>query len=772
MPASRPLRLGRRLLIACLAALALGGCSVSQYLTAERPLYAGTELEIVNPERVPDPDKLETRLLSLVEQEESGKVGMWWWFKLATPKEKGIKHWLRNTLGAEPEYYSEEAAQRAKLLMRDYLKDHGFFGAELALDTARLDSVHVANRFALESAGRSRVDTVVWPEDPDSDIDSFFQVVRPGRYVTEGSYYAVSALDAERARLDQLSARRGYFEFAKNNVYYIVDSTAGDDAVRVYMRLDRGRDSLAFSRFYIGETYVYPDYDRTADYSDALTDTTYVDGVAVIRHGGERLHAGVIVRRLGLRRGDLYDVKIYENTVNQLLDLGVFKYVNYEFRRRLTDSFPVLDQYVYLTQGQSQSASVDLEATTRPGSLFGLGATVGHTNNNLFNGAEDLRVSVNYAFGPQTSIVDADSTIIAQEYGGEVELALPRLVAPFARELERKAFYIPRTIASLRYQLLSRPDFDLQNVGLRFGYRYRANRYVTHELYPVNVNYTGLIDPSASFLETLASNARLSRSFADNAILGLEYRYRYSDQAVTGSRDFWAIESGVKTSGNVASLLASPGDAPGDPKQVGGVALSQFFRAFGDVSRTWLFGGTSFATRAYAGAAIPYGDSEVVPFVEQFFGGGPNSVRAFRLRDLGPGRVAPARDAGGRRIDLNQTGDIRLELNGEYRVDLGSFFETAVFVDAGNVWLYNDVGELAPEGVFDVRDFYRELAVGVGTGLRIDLDFLLLRADIAAPVRRPWVTDNGGWDFGTLNLFSGSTFRDDWQLHIAIGYPF
>ena len=771
----------------CLA-LALGSCSVDRYLQADRPLYGGSEIEIVNPDAVPDAAELETRLASFVQQEESGKIGMWWWFKLEPQKPKGAKNFLRDKLGTEPEYYSAAQAERTELLMRDYLKDHGYFGADLARDTTHLDTAHVRVDYTVEAAGRARIDTVVWPIDSSTAFGRFLAEVKPTRFAQEDDYYSVAALDAERARIDQLSARKGFFEVSTSNIFYIVDSTGGGPfRTEVFMRLDEGRDSLAFARFTVGNTYVFPNYSPLD--STAFTDTTaYPEGVYVIRNAEQRLHDGVVARRIGLREGDVYDQRIYENTINQLLDLGVFRFVDYRFERRLTDTTPVLDQYVYLTQGQSQRVTADVEATTRNqgglggGGSFGLGVSAGYTNTNFFNGAEDFSVDAAVSAGPQTEIrlpqtgEDGEpvpfETVIASEYAVGAELALPRLVAPFARDLERRAFYIPRTLTALRYQQVLREEFTLRSASLRLGYRYRASRLVTHELYPVSVNYSSLSNESAPFVDYLAANPRVARSLSDNAIAGAEYVYRYSDQGFTTSKDYWVIEAGLRTSGNVASLFATEG-ASGQ-LEVAGVRLSQFAKLYGDLRRTWLFGESSFATRLFAGAGIPYGSTPFLPFVEQFFVGGPNSVRAFQLRGVGPGAVEPVVQGDNQAIgggSLDQTGDIRLELNGEYRFPVWGFLEGATFVDVGNVWLARSTPENPEEGVFDPQTFAQQLAVGTGIGLRLDFDILIVRLDVATPVRKPWLSGSDAWTPGNLNILDAEA-REDLRFHIAIGYPF
>lgn len=761
---------------------------MEKYLTAENPIYTGATVELVNPENVPDEDALQLELENQIDVEATDETGAYWWFRYDTTdlitydtivgadgavavsadttRRRGLlRRTLFNALAEEPVYYEESPLVRTQRIMQDYLKDRGYFGAEIEWDTIRPDSYRVEAVFRVETEGRSRIDTVVLPTDS-SEFAHFVREHQEGTRIKEGDFYSISALGAERVRLDQLASRRGYFEFAPSNMYYFVDSTAGPDAVKVWMRLDEGNDSLALRRFRIGRTYVYPEY-TLGDTIPRNPDTVHFENISIIESQEPSVHPEVVARRIGLREGDLYDRKIYENTVNQLLDLGVFKYVNYRFERRLTDSIPVIDQYIYLTQSLSRDINVDVEASSQAGSQLGLGTQVRYADRNLLGGAEDFSISLGAAAGPQPSLVDPEDVVLGQEYTFDTRLALPRLIAPYASELERRAYYIPRTVANLRYQLTNRSDFALSNANLRLGYVYRANRLTTHSLYPASLSYTSLLRQDSAFDSLLVINPRLRQSFADNAILGAEYTFNYNEQSIAGGRSYWFLDGGIRTSGGISSVLAQAA-SEGGARQIGGVDLSQFVKAYLDGRRTFILSPTQqVATRAYLGAAVPFGQSEFIPFIEQFFAGGPNSIRAFPIRGLGPGRQLPP---SLNPDNVNQSGDIRLELNAEYRFPIWSFLEGAAFVDAGNVWLVDDVSGEEPDGVFEFDQFIDQIAVGTGIGLRLNFDVLIVRLDGAVPIRKPW--EGGNFDFEPLNVFGEQADEDQLRLHIAIGYPF
>ena len=750
-----------------ISVLGNSSCSIAKFVDPERPLLMQTEIQLENPKDAPDAKGLKADLNAAIDIETTSKISAWWWYQLETDKEKGIKAWLRRTLGSEPIYYSEEPINRGALLLTDYLKDHGYFSSEVEVDTLRPKPEFVHARFEILTRGRAKIDSIQLP--PDSlSLSGLIRDNQSGSMLKKGDYYNVAALNAERARIDRIASRQGYFEMAPSNIFYFVDSSARAGGVEVFMRLSEGDDSLSFAQYHIGSTYVFPNYTLGADTVGVAGDTMWFEDLAIIRPSEAELHSAAIARRIQLRQGDLYDRELYENTINQLLDLGVFKFVNYQFERRMSDSTPVLDQYIYLTQGESQDINIDLEATSQNAAQLGLGASLRYANRNLFNGAEDFDISLSAAFGPQPSLTDPTQSVLGQEYGFSTSIALPRFIGPYAEILEKRAFYSPRTLASIRDQLTNRPDFKLQNAGLRLGYKYRANAFVTHELYPLSLNYTSLVNASEEFNERVLGSPRLRESFADNAIVGLEYRYLYSDQVVSGARSFWYIDWGIRSSGNLASLVASAPEA-GGPKELFGVDLSQFIKFYADGRRTYNYRNSSWANRLYLGAALPYGNSDYIPFIEQFFAGGPNSIRAFPLRGLGPGAsLPPSLDSN----NVNQSGDVRLELNTEYRFDIFSFLEGAAFVDAGNVWLYKDVSGELPEAEFAFSDFYKELAVGTGIGLRLNFDVIVLRLDVAVPIRKPCLQGSDAWELENINIFSAANRKENLRLHIAIGYPF
>jgi outer membrane translocation and assembly module TamA len=291
----------------------------------------------------------------------------------------------------------------------------------------------------------------------------------------------------------------------------------------------------------------------------------------------------------------------------------------------------------------------------------------------------------------------------------------------------------------------------------RFGYVWDANRYVTHEINPITVNYTRLINSTEDFQEILDQNAFLRRSFEQQFISGLTYSFTYNGMIDAQRTHQFFLNSTLDIAGNSISLFGQE-ETPGAPKTFLGTEYAQYAKADIDFRYHLKLGeDQKIATHLFAGYGHAYGNSEVLPFIKQYFSGGPYSVRAFNIRSLGPGTFNGEVEQGG---FFDQSGNIRLEANIEYRFPIFGFFKGAVFADAGNVWNSVDNPDI-PNDTFS-SDFLSELGMGLGVGLRLDIQGFVIRVDVASPFHDPRLPEGERFDFQL----------DDPVFNFAIGYPF
>jgi outer membrane protein insertion porin family len=376
----------------------------------------------------------------------------------------------------------------------------------------------------------------------------------------------------------------------------------------------------------------------------------------------------------------------------------------------------------------------------------------------------------------------------AIEIGGEAKLTFPRLLVPFKINYPGRK-YLPTTDVSIGSRIQQRIGFfKLNSFNLAYGYTWRENTLKSHEFYPVDINFIELGKTSEDFDERLRQNVYLARSFEDQFIPGARYSYTLNTQLSEKradkfreqkfERSHFYFNGRVDVAGNLIHALQGKNfeqRAGNEQGTILGSPYSQFAKGEIDFRHYWQINEkTQFVTRINPGLGYAYGNSLTMPYIKQFAIGGSTSIRAFPARSIGPGTYYVLNDTTSdetRRLFIDQRGDLKAEGNAELRYDISNTIKTAIFVDAGNIWLLRFDSARAG-GLFDKRKFMKELAVGTGFGLRLDFNFFVLRFDLAFPLRKPWLPDGQRWVFDQIDVGSSGWRRENLILNIAIGYPF
>jgi len=314
--------------------------------------------------------------------------------------------------------------------------------------------------------------------------------------------------------------------------------------------------------------------------------------------------------------------------------------------------------------------------------------------------------------------------------------------------------------------------FDIHSLQFTYGYKWKQDIRVEHELNPINISYTKLSNQTAAFSELLATNPFLKKSYEEQFIAGGTYIYTYNEQVLPLKKIQYFFQLSTEAAGNAFSLvntITGKKISADDPASVIGSVYSQYARLSIDGRCYYNFrDNNKLAMRVYAGIARPYGNSSVLPYTSQFFSGGPNSIRAFSINSVGPGTYNQQNDSIG---FLQLGGDVKLELNSEYRFGIYRFLKGAIFADAGNVWLLKSNPSISGDP-FSFSRFINEIAVGAGFGLRVDVSFFILRFDLATPLRKPWLDQNNKWVINDISPGSSTWRKENLILNVAIGYPF
>jgi outer membrane protein assembly factor BamA len=342
-------------------------------------------------------------------------------------------------------------------------------------------------------------------------------------------------------------------------------------------------------------------------------------------------------------------------------------------------------------------------------------------------------------------------------------------VAPF--NLNSPSGFIPKTKLTLGYEFQNRTKlYSLQTFRGSFGYLWKESDQKEHLLNVTEITYAGPQNVTALYEAKILENASLGKVIEKQLIFGPTYSYTYTNTAQAAKKHTLYYKGTIDLAGNITGLATGANVKKGDTIKVFNVPFSQFIKIENDFRHYLKLGGESqLASRIIVGAGYTYGNSTEMPFIKQFFIGGTNSLRAFRARSIGPGSFNSAPTTVNSFLP-DESGDIKLEINTEYRAKIYGLVKGALFIDAGNIWLLNENSE-KPGAKFSNK-FLSELAVGTGAGLRFDFSFLILRTDLAFPIRKPYLSEGNRWVMDKIDFGSAPWRRENLIFNIAIGYPF
>ncbi|AFL85924.1 outer membrane protein/protective antigen OMA87 [Belliella baltica DSM 15883] len=742
-------------------------CSVKKFIPEDERLYIGAELSLKSEESLKDFKEVKTELEGLVRPEPNTKIlgmyfGLWAHYKGSKEKPGFINRFLKKKLGEEPVYFSKVDPGKTEELIINRLENKGFFYSSATSEVNRGEKfasinyqVNVTKPYTLRN----------FKIDRDSlEIDKEIKTLMEETELKEGNRFDLSLLKNERERLDEALKDLGYYNFNANYLIFEADTNVSDKReFDLFLRLKSNTPSNGVIPYVVNNIRIFPNYSVMDE--EGKIDTVTIDGKDFIQ-GVEVFKPELLEQYVLLEKGALYSPKKSRLTSNRLSSIGNYRFVNLRYDE-LEDSVTKgnLDANIYLSPLNKRSIRVELQGVSKSNNFAGPALNVIYRNRNLFHGGETLNLTAKFAYENQLAGGQL-SGLNSIELGLKADLIFPRVVF-FIPIKERFSYSVPKTKMSLGTEYQSRGGlYRLNTFSANYGYYWNANRFVYHEINPISLNLVNLTRTSPEFEQILDNNPFLRRSFEQQFIAGINYTFNYnklSDRFRTHGIFFGA---GLDLAGNGFNLANTfLGTEQGTFL---GLNYAQYARGDLDLRYYWRPNQKhTIATRIFGGLGLPYGNSESLPFVKQFFAGGPNSVRAFRIRGLGPGTYRPEQVSLGSFFD--QAGDVRLEGNIEYRFPLVSVLKGALFVDAGNVWLVNE-NEALPGGKF-TSNWWNEMAVGAGFGARIDIEFFVIRFDLATPLRVPYLPENERWG-NTFDIKSRTWRRENLIFNFAIGYPF
>ncbi len=739
----------------------LQSCSVKKFIPEGELLYTGADLEVDTISNIKEFDQLRTQLEAVIQPEPNNKIlgmqpGLYFHYKAQKEKPGFINKFLNDKIGEEPVYLSDVETVSTGDLLLNRLENRGFFYSTATSSIQENESkktAKVAYKVSLTEPYRLENYKL------DSDTLLIYKEIEkllPDTPVEKGMRFDLPLLKFERERLDGKLKETGYYNFNSGFLIFEADTNQySNKRFDLFLRLKKEVPVKSIIPYKISKVNIYPNYVIGND--SIKQDTVRYEGKSFIQ-AEEFFKPKHLDPYVLIDEGALYSPSDSRNTSRRLASIGAYKFVNIrydEIDTLATDSLGILEANIFLSPLNKRAIRAELQAITKSNNFAGPNLAITLSNRNLFHGGETLNISGK--FGYEVQIAGGDRKGLSSiQLGLGADLIFPRLLFPISLDENWFKYSIPKTRISLEGDYLSRSElFSLGSVSARFGYFWSANRFVIHELNPISVNYVSLTNTTPEFETILDDNPFLRNSFNQQFIAGLTYSFTYNGMVDQNKKHQFFLNSTLDVAGNTIDLIS--GNADEDPQTFLGLEYAQYAKADADFRYHFNFGKEQkIATRLFAGYGIPYGNSDVMPFSKQYFSGGPYSVRAFRIRSLGPGTYDPAEsgDAG----FFDQSGNIRFEANVEYRFPIISFLKGAAFVDAGNVWNTN---ESLPGGKFS-SNFINEFGIGGGVGLRVDIQSFVIRFDLAAPFRTPYLPEGDRWNFD----FGKPVFN------FAIGYPF
>ena len=755
-----------------LVCLLLNSCSGTRHLPKGEKLYTGAVVKLVTTEKV---DKgyitsvAEGVIRPLPNKSYFGMRPQVMIYQAASENPKSLlQKWLQKT-GEAPVLISNIKPAATASIIDAKLFNIGLFNSSTTYEIVEkkhsakvIYSTHIQKRYTVKG--------LIYDVSDDS-ISSIILSDKENSLIKEGEAYDLETLKSERDRIDIVLKNSGYFYFSPDYIIFKADTSSAEKTISFKLSLKEDLPTDAITVYRINTVVVNQNYSLETANDELSKDTVmYQNAVFNGNNSDMNIYPKVIMKSVYLRKNEIYSRANHNITLNRLMSMGNFKFVQVNFSNADTTATGYLDVNILMTPMTNHTFRVELDMVSKSNNYTGPRINVSLLNRNAFKGAELLNLSMAGSFEAQLSGVNKN--LFSYSINPQVELTFPRFLVPF-KVKPTNSIWVPKTRFLLSYNFMKRMDyFDMSTFHFLYGFKWKNDPRNQHEFNPISISYSSLSNESSAFIALLATNPFLKKSYEEQFIAGGSYSYTYNEQVIPGKKIQYYFNTTFETAGNafsVIKIIAGEKPTSSTPSNVAGSIYSQY-GSFSFDGRGYLnFNNEDkIALRFFAGIAQSFGNSSTLPYSKQFFSGGPNSVRAFQINSLGPGTYQQTSENTG---FLQLGGDIKLEFNAEYRFGIYRFVKGVLFVDAGNVWLQ----KLNPANIgnpFAFNSFMNEVAVGAGIGLRVDVSFFVLRFDLAMPLRKPWLPENQRWVTNQIDFMSPTWRAQNLILNIAIGYPF
>ena len=768
------------LLATCLIAVSFFSCSTTKFVPQGQFLFDKVRLEC-------DAEEVNVSSLSgYVRQQPNAR-----WFSLMkvplgiySLAGRDSSKWVNRMLqrfGEEPVIYARDLALRSRNDLMYALRNQGYLGAYVLM-TEEKKKKKLKLNYRLVPGEKYYVRSVEF-DIQDSLIAGFFSDREMGRFLHENMVFSINKLEEERQRIAEELQNLGFYKFHKDYITFSADTVSGSRMVDLTMHLSLFKPEVAsvpqqHVKYRIGKINVFTEFDLgNVASSTERFDSISAGGIRFYFNDKLLMRPGVFAENIYLQQGNLYRLRDVQRTYSSLSGLQALKYANIRFipqGENLEGEQPTLDCYILTAPNSQKGISLELEGTNTAGDL-GAAASFTYQHRNLFRGSETFMVKLRGAY-EAISGLQGYTNDNYKEYSIESTLNFPRFMFPFLSSEFKRRIQASSEVG-IEYNAQERPEFSRRVASLSWSYRWMQGQRKRHKVDLVDINYVYMPSVSKTFreeyLNNIASNSILKYNYEDLFISRTAYAYSYSSERnnnVSGDRrkNHFSIRTNLETAGNILSLLSKTiykkRNSAGQ-YSIGNIAYAQYVKGDLDFTQNIVIDyRNSLVFHLGMGIAYPYGNSTILPFEKRYFSGGANSVRGWSVRSLGPGSYG----GGDKKIDfINQSGDLKLDINLEYRTFLFWKINGAFFIDAGNIWTLRSYKE-QPGGAFRMNSFIKQIAVAYGLGLRLNFDYFVLRFDGGMKAINPAFPSSSSDHYPIFH----PDFSRDFAFHFAVGYPF
>ncbi len=755
-----------------LSAVFLGSCSTTRLINEGDYLYTGSKVEVETTGEE-KPGAVKNQLEKVADQERNKRLfGLLpvklWMYNLAgdSVPTDGLRHWLKFKVGEPPVLFKNYTIEATREEMMDVLNNHGYYQYEIETDRIA-EGKKMRLKYQVELGKLYHFGNLDYPPAADT-LRELIREMKAETVIKKGEQYRLLTLKQERQRIDRELKEQGFFYFLPEYLYFLLDTTVTTHEMDVTLAVKHEMPDEAAEIFKINNIYIY--HDSTLSGHPAQPDTVVTGGISHISYGRLSLERELVNRFVFIERGKPYRISDYRETVRRLTRLGVFRYVQVRYKEPPGTPRNLLDAHIELVEEKPRSLRAEVRAVSKSNDFAGPGIDLSYLDRNVKNTATSFQLMINGAF--ETQVAARGKGLNNFEVGANAELDLPRFVAPdfiVSRVIDRR--FDPRTRISTGFSHFNRGGlFTVNTFSLSMDYNWQESTTRTHDLKILSLDYQRLRNISelpevTSFVERNYPQAFIPSFRYSYTLNNLLYNKRFNQYLNV------AFEPAGSLFGLGDMLISEVTGNDNLTSEIFGIPFAQYARILNDARLYWNVSEThKLVGRFYLGLGVPYGNSEVLPYKKQFYSGGTTSLRAFPSRSVGPGSYYDTTTVT-EGLRLGQTGDIKLEMNLEYRIELWKYLKGALFVDAGNIWLYNE-NDNFPGGALNLAEAPGQLAMGGGIGLRLDVSFFVLRLDVAIPFRKPYLPENERWVLDDINPGSGAWRQENVVFNLAIGYPF